>query len=118
MLERIKIGDRWLNSFVRIAIIVLMAVSLIAFISIMSSEGELGLAILPVIGGLVLCASLYLNYFIAGLFYLVACDKGYDGVVYIRVPYFLGFAGYILVCALPDKSCLKAEDSDDDLPEL
>ncbi len=118
MLERIKQGDMWLYKFVLIVMVVLCAVALIIVTLIMSLEGDFRLALIPIGSAVVLCGGLYLNYFISGLFYLSACDKGYDSVVFSRIPFFLGAVGYILICALPDRGGVKSEENDDELPEL
>ena len=118
MLERIKNGDYKLYKFTLIIMVILIAAALIGALAVFTLADDYGYGFLPLVGGAFICGGIYLNWYISGLFYLAACDKGYDDVVYIRVPYFLGFVGYIFVCALPDKSCLKAEDSDEELPEL
>ena len=111
MLQRIKQGDYWLYKFTMNAIFVVMVVSFWVAIRIVYGMSE-EYWFIPVLGGIVVCIGLYLNYFISGLFYLVACDKGYDSIVFSRVPYFLGMVGYLLVIALPNRG--DVDDNNDE----
>ena len=103
MLEKIKNGDEGLWRFVKICMIIVMIAAAIIAIVLWKETDIFSAAVASVFGGAVVCISIYLNYFIAGLFFLAACDKGYNDIVYIRVPFFLGVVGYLLVCALPVK---------------
>ena len=44
-----------------------------------------------------------LNYYIAGLFYFIAVDKGYHAKVYLWIAALFGFVGYLLIIAMPDR---------------
>ena len=44
-----------------------------------------------------------LNYYIAGLFYFIAVDKGYHAKVYLWIATLFGFVGYLLIIAMPDR---------------
>ena len=52
----------------------------------------------------ILAALLLVNYVIANEFYSIAKDKGYHENRYFLFCFLLGFVGYIMVCALPDRS--------------
>lgn len=61
-----------------------------------------------------------LNFFVAREFYRAAVMKGWSEKKYFWIPFFLSFAGYILVAALPDRGG-NADISaiiSDDLPDM
>ena len=45
-----------------------------------------------------------LTSFLAGCFYEVACEKGFDDQKYYWISFFCGVVGYLLVIALPDRA--------------
>ena len=68
---------------------------------------------------LIAAAYLTLNYYIAKWFSEAAEDKGYDNYVnrkYFWICFWLGFIGYLLVIALPDRG--KRPASPGELPKL
>lgn len=78
------------------------------------------MSILPVILCIVLAAAfIAVDYFVAKEFYKAAVMKGWASRKYFWISFFLLFAGYILVAALPDRG---GKDMSvfcsDDLPEI
>lgn len=68
---------------------------------------------------LVLCIlGLCISFFLANQFYEVAIEKGYDDRKYYWFCFLLGLAGWILVCALPDRGNVSISADSDDLPDL
>lgn len=59
-----------------------------------------------------------LAYYIAKWFYEVAEEKGYHNKKYFWICFWLGWIGYLLVVALPDRGNQKNEIVTDELPEL
>ena len=53
---------------------------------------------------LLAAVALLINYIIANAFQRIAEDKGYPERSYFLFCFFLGVAGYIMVCALPDRA--------------
>lgn len=66
---------------------------------------------------LLLAAILVLSYYLASCFAEAAKDKGYGDRKYFWICFWLGFVGYLLVCALPDKH-KAASAVPDELPDL
>lgn len=66
---------------------------------------------------LIAAVVLVVAYYMANEFYGVACTKGYTEKKYFWICFWLGFAGYLLVIALPAKHN-KAENIADELPEI
>ena len=62
-------------------------------------------------------AGLGINFLISKEFEFIAFEKGYNGKRYFWYAFFMGFVGYLLVIALPNKS-MSINDYDDELPEL
>lgn len=76
--------------------------------------------LLTVILPLILIPAFFIvDYFVAKEFYKAAVMKGWDSRKYFWICFFLLFAGYILVAALPDRGGkdMSAFHSDD-LPEI
>ena len=46
---------------------------------------------------------LFIDYYLATCFYEVACEKGHIHKKYLYICFFFCFAGYLLVCSLPDR---------------
>lgn len=65
---------------------------------------------------LLLIACLVLAYFIAGWFFEVAVAKGYNDKKYFWICFWLGWIGYLLIIALPDRGNIQTTITD--LPEL
>ena len=59
----------------------------------------------------------WLAWYIATQFYEVAQAKGYQAHKYFWMPFCLGFVGYLLVIALPDRSN-SVQTISDELPDL
>lgn len=59
------------------------------------------LIILAIFIGLLIIA--LINWYLAGCFYDVACEKGFTERRYFWVPFWFGLIGYLLVIALPDR---------------
>ena len=66
---------------------------------------------------LIAAAFIVLDYFIAKWFFEAAEEKGYHNKKYFWICFLLGAAGWILVCALPDRR-LSSQASPDELPDL
>lgn len=91
--------------FTKIVLFICIAAIFVGFICFsMASEGD-G----PLIGSIVAGVGLliYFNFILACCFYGVACDKGYEQMRYVLVPFFFGIGGYLLIVALPDRGNLK-----------
>lgn len=67
---------------------------------------------------LLLCiVAILIEVWIAGLFYAVAQMKGFNSSVYLWTSILFGPAGWLLVCALPDRGNTPQAISDE-LPDL
>ena len=60
---------------------------------------------------------LILSYFIAKWFFEVAEEKGYHSQKYFWICFWLGWIGWLLVCALPDRGN-NSQVQFDELPDL
>lgn len=60
---------------------------------------------------------LWILYLIANEFYKIAQAKGFSQKKYLWLPFLLGFIGYLLVIALPDRANTPKAASDE-LPDL
>ena len=60
---------------------------------------------------------LIIQFVLAGEFYSIANDKGYDNQKYLWYCFLFGIAGYLMVIALPKKEKI-AKASNDELPEI
>ena len=67
--------------------------------------------------GIIPAALCFLEYYIAGLFYFIAVDKGYNGKVYLWMCTLLTVVGYMMVIAMPDRSRNQVV-APDELPDL
>ena len=78
-----------------------LAVGVFVFIAygIANSETEAAFAVLASCIGAI--AALWFDFFVAGLFYFAAEDKGYADGVYMYLAFIVPPVGYLLVCALP-----------------
>lgn len=102
MLKKIYESDKLLSSAVAALIAIILVISFLLFIIFTVSEGfAVGASILG--SGIALSVSLFIDYYIAGCFGLVAEDKGYDACFFIRFAFVFTMIGYILVAALPDR---------------
>ena len=70
----------------------------------------------PVVLGLILY--LCISYFLAVQFAEAASEKGYNSSKYLWISFLFGIAGWILVCALPDRGNCTAPIISDALPDL
>ena len=68
--------------------------------------------------GIIPAALCFLEYYIAGLFYYIGVDKGYDAKVYLWMCTMLTVVGYMLIIAMPDRSDKQQLEANDELPEL
>ena len=75
-------------------------------------EGGIALLI-----GLLAAVVLFINYYIAGCFYFIGVDKGYNNVAYLRIAFVFTVVGYIMIAAMPDRSEPK-QDEAYELPEI
>lgn len=66
---------------------------------------------------LIAAAFIVLDYFIAKWFFEAAEEKGYHDKKYFWICFWLGAAGWILVCALPDRGN-SSQASPDELLDL
>lgn len=57
------------------------------------------------------------SYYIAGYFYFIAVDKGYNAKAYLWIATLFGFVGYLLIIAMPDRGS-NLQVANDDLPDL
>lgn len=53
--------------------------------------------------------ALFVDYYLAGCFFEVACEKGFTDTKYMWICFIFGVIGYLLVLALPDRKKEKAE---------
>ena len=67
---------------------------------------------------LAVIAAFVISWFVAGEFYKIAEDKGYHERKYFWISFLLGFVGYLLVAAMPDRTVGQTVVSNDELPEL
>lgn len=67
--------------------------------------------------GLALAGVCFLEYYIAGLFYFIGVDKGYNGKVYLWMCALLPVIGYLLIVAMPDHGS-NPQFANDELPDL
>ena len=75
-------------------------------------EGGIALLI-----GLLAAVVLFIDYYIAGCFYFIGVDKGYNNVAYLRIAFVFTVVGYIMIAAMPDRSESK-QDEAYELPEI
>ena len=57
------------------------------------------------------------EYYLAGLFYFIAVDKGYTEKVYLWLCFWIGLIGYMLVIAMPNRGS-NPQFANDELPDL
>ena len=69
--------------------------------------------LLPIIIILAVVAALVISWFVAGEFF-----KGYHERKYFWISFLLGFVGYLLIAAMPDRSVGQSVVSNDELPDL
>ena len=74
--------------------------------------------LLPILIILAVIAALVISWFVAGEFFRIAEDKGYHERKYFWISFLLGFVGYLLITAMPDRSVGQSVVSNDELPEL
>ena len=74
--------------------------------------------LLPIIIILAVVAALVISWFVAGEFFRIAEDKGYHERKYFWISFLLGFVGYLLIAAMPDRSVGQSVVSNDELPDL
>lgn len=61
-----------------------------------------------ILGLAVIGVFIWLLYCIANRFYRAACEKGYCDRAYFHYCFWLGFVGWLMVIALPDKNARQA----------
>ena len=61
---------------------------------------------------------LCIAYFLAVQFAEAASEKGYNSSKYLWISLLFGVAGWILVCALPDRGTCTTPTISDELPDL
>ena len=66
---------------------------------------------------LIAAAFIVLDYFIVKWFFEAAEEKGYHDKKYFWICFLLGWIGFVLVCALPDRGNT-TQVRPDELPEL
>ena len=66
---------------------------------------------------LIAAAFIVLDYFIAKWFFEAAEEKGYHDKKYFWICFWLGWVGWVLVCALPDRGNTP-QVCPDELPDL
>ena len=71
----------------------------------------------PLFIGIGIALGILVSYYIAGLFYFIAVDKGYSAKVYLWIATLFGFVGYLLIVAMPDRGG-NLQAPNDDLPDL
>ena len=71
----------------------------------------------PLFLGIGVAVGILVEYYIAGLFYFIAVDKGYSAKVYLWIATLFGFVGYLLIVAMPDRGISQKMVSDE-LPDL
>lgn len=109
MFKKLQKTDNVLYWIVMVAAALWLVIGQIA-----SFGGGIGMLLI----GAALAAYLILGYYIAGLFYYIAVDKGYSGKVYLHLCYWLSIVGYLLVIAMPDRGGVQRLDAADELPDL
>lgn len=105
MFEKLKKVDNVLFWLVVVAACAWVVLGLLA-------GGFVGLLV-----GLALAGVCFLEYYIAGLFYYIGVDKGYNGKVYLWVGVFLTVIGYLLIVAMPDRGS-NPQFANEELPDL
>lgn len=108
MFEKLKKTDKVLFWIVMVAVICWLLIGIIGAFS-----GGIGVLLI----GVILAAVLLLDYLIAGLFYFIAVDKGYNKKVYLHLCFWLGLVGYLLIIAMPDRGS-NQQIANDELPDL
>lgn len=71
----------------------------------------------PLFIGIGIALGILVSYYIAGLFYFIAVDKGYSAKVYLWIATLFGFVGYLLIVAMPDRGN-NPQIISDELPDL
>ena len=74
--------------------------------------------LLPIIIILAVVAALVISWFVAVEFFRIAEDKGYHERKYFWISFLLGFVGYPLIAAVPDRTVRQSVVSNDELPAL
>lgn len=67
--------------------------------------------------GIIPAALCFLEYYVAGLFYFIGVDKGYNSRAYLWMCALLTFVGYMLIIAMPDRGNSQ-KVLPDELPDL
>ena len=109
MFKKLQKTDNVLYWIVMVAAVLWLVLGLIA-----SFGGGIGM----LLSGVLIAACLILEYYIAGLFYYIAVDKGYSGKVYLHLCFWIPVVGYLLVIAMPDRGGVQRLETIDELPEL
>lgn len=108
MFERLKRADKILYWIVMVAAILWLLIGVIGAI-----DGGIGMLLI----GVFCAAFLILGYYIAGLFYFIAVDKGYNSRAYLWLCFSITLVGYLLVVAMPDRGNTQQVVSEE-LPDL
>ena len=108
MFGKLKKADKVLYWIVMVAAILWLLIGIIG-----SFAGGIGV----LLTGVFIAASLILEYYIAGLFYFIAADKGYNRKVYLHLCFWVTIVGYLLVIAMPDRGG-DPQFANDELPDL
>lgn len=109
MFKRLKKADTVLYWFVMVAVILWLIIGVV----LAANAGFAGVLI-----GMVFAGVLILDYYLAGLFYFLGVDKGYNARVYLWLAYLLPPVGYLLIVAMPDRGGNTAAILPDELPDL
>ena len=121
-IQRIKNKNRPLYVTVLVISILLAVAAALSLPLLLNGEsGDAEEGILLFTPCVALIPALWIDLYLAGIFSFVAEDKGYHDALYLNVCVFLPPAGYLLVCALPNKKAaattVPAVEADD-LPEI
>ena len=106
MFEKLKKADSVLFWLIMIAVGLWLIFGLLGF-----NEGY------PLLIGIGCAVGLLVSYYVAGLFYFIAVDKGYSAKVYLWIATLFGFVGYLLIVAMPDRGN-NPQIVSDELPDL
>ena len=108
MFERLKKTDKVLFWIVMVAAVLWLLIGIIG-----SFTGGIGILLI----GVFFAAILFFGYYIAGLFYFIAVDKGYSSKVYLHLCFWITIVGFLLVIAMPDRGG-NPQYANDELPDL
>lgn len=109
MIEKAKKNDPGLYTTVVIISCLVALGTIITSIVLWADTEQFLPGFISFSGGALVCWGICMNYYVSAYFYGAAIDKGNNDTIFIRLSFWTGFPGWILVCALPDRGNKESE---------